>query len=169
MEDSRRLTRWLARQIQQYFVGHEDRPLTDLLQGTSAVLLSHGWPWSPELGGLLLSEVDTLLYWGARDWGRAEAIAQDGLLSVRLEEYGRIEGAATDEEMADPNAWPFYLATRIGDAHLGDANLARDSRLTTTGLRATSMALLYAQLMSLGRALTGPQLLRPWDPPRDGG
>ena len=168
-EYSRRLTRRLARQIQRHFVGHGDRPLTDLLQGASAVLLSHGWPWSPELGGLLLSEVDTLLYWGARDWDRAEKIARDDLLSIRETEYRDLQKVATEEEMADPSAWPFFVATRIGDVHLGDADLAQDSPLTTTGLRATAMALVFAQLMSLGGAVRGPQLLRPWDPPRYGG
>ena len=167
-EDSRRMTRILAERIQLRFLGDDDTPLTDLLQRASVVLASHGWPWSPRLGGLLLTEVDTLLHWGALDWAAAETLAREDLVAIRLRQYEVMARAATDEEMADEGAWPFYLAKLIGDEHATDPGLARDSSSTTTGLRATGMALVFAQLTSLGGIVTGPQVLRPWDPPEDG-
>ena len=70
------LTRILALQTQTRYRGANDLRLTDLLQGASAVLASHGQPWSLILRGLLLAEMDTLLHWGFTDAATAESLAR---------------------------------------------------------------------------------------------
>ena len=176
----REVTRILAQQTQRNFLGADGLPLTDLLQGASAALASHGRIWPPELGGLLLSEVDRLLHWGALDSAKAERIARRDLLSIREREYRDMElwdvpevsdvaamyvGAEVEDAFDARDEHAF--ATRIQAAHEGDPELAQGSPLTTTGLRATAMALVHAQLLSLGGTMMGPQLLRPWEPPDD--
>ena len=85
------ITRQLAQLTQENFLGAGGLPLTDLLQGASAALASHGRTWPPALGGLLLSEMDTLLHWGVLDSAKAERMARRDLLSIREREYERVE------------------------------------------------------------------------------
>ena len=173
----REVTRILAQQTQRNFLGADGLPLTDLLQGASAALASHGRIWPPELGGLLLSEVDTLLHWGALDSAKAERIARRDLLSIREREYRDMDlwdvsevsdvavmYVGADIEDAFDARDEHAFATRIQATHESDPELAQGSPLTTTGLRATAMALVHAQLLSLGGTMMGPQLLRPWEP-----
>ena len=185
--DSREMTRILGEQIQRSFLGADDQPLTGLLQSASTVLAARPGGWPGELGGLLLSEVDTLLHWGVLDAARATRLARRGLLDIREVELRDIrqsaggvtyDGPAPEglsralpdelvESMLDETRTEEEFAARIEDAHESDPRLSQESPLTITGLRATAMALVFAELFALG-GLLGPQVLCPWEAPGDG-
>ena len=186
--DWREMTRMLGEQIQRNFLGADDLPLTALLQSASAVLASRLGGWPGELDGLLLSEVDTLLHWGVLDSARATRLARRGLLDIREVEYRSIrqsmgldvspestgvfslrDSRSEDllDSMLDETRAEEQFAARLEDVHADDPRLSGESPLTITGLRATAMALVFAELFALG-GLLGPQVLCPWGTPEDG-
>ena len=154
---------WLCQcpaQIQEHYRGDDDLPLTELLQSASAVLASHGHAWPDGLDGLLLIEMESLLYWGHVD---ATVAAR---LVYRLPEVRRdvIRAFRRDPEVAEGRYEidAVDVADTLAEVHWRSDGLALDSEMTVMGLRATAMAMTFAQLLSQTLFLSPVQLLRPW-------
>ena len=157
------LTRTLAVQIQQFYLGENGIPLAGVLQAASAVLASHGHLWPGGLQGLLLVEADALLHWGFADASAAQALVHR-LPVVRREVLDALQWIpdAVDEHGV---VVPEVAAETLAEVHWSRAELARDSELTITELRATAMAMTFAQLLSQTLMSLPLQVLRPWVPP----
>ena len=161
-DESRTLTKTLAEQTQRHYVGADGAPLTDILQGACAVMASHGQPWDRALRGVLLAEMDTLLHWGFSDAATAESLARE-LPSYRQRVVDAMRGVpeALDEE---GQIDPLQAAEVISEFHWRNPDLAQGSPLTTTGLKATAIAMVFAQLLSQSLEPVALQVLRPWVP-----
>ena len=161
-DESRALTKALAEQTQRHYAGEDGLPLTDLLQRACAVVASHGQPWHRALRGLLLAEMDTLLHWGFTDASTAESLARE-LPSHRQRVLDAMRGVpeALDEE---GHIDPLQAAEVISEFHWRNPDLAQGSPMTTTGLKATAMAMVFAQLLSQSFERVALQVLRPWVP-----
>ena len=181
-EDSREMTRMLADGIHRGFLGADDLPLAGLLQRASAELASQHGLWPSELGGLLLSEVDALLRCGVVDSAKAEDLARSELAMMRVREFdalsslddslaGDADFLALQAPLPSPDDQPIeeQFTARLEAAYANDPRWAPGAPLTTTGLRATAMALVFAELLALGGLLMGPQVLCPWEAPEDAG
>ena len=163
---NRTLTRTLAVQIQHRYRGESDVPLTDLLQSASTVLASHGHSWPDGLEGLLLLEMETLLHWGFVNATAAERLVH------RLPEARRevIDALRQDPEVraGRESVDASDVADVLAEVHWGRPELALNSNFTITGLRATAMAMTFAQLLADTLATLPLQVLIPWMPLRHG-
>ena len=156
------LTRILAMQIQHRYRGENNVPLTDLLQGASAVLGSHGHVWPAGLDGLLLVEMETLLHWGFVSAATAERLMH-GLPETRREVVDALRRdpeVRARRDVVDAQA----VAEVLAEVHWGRPGLAQNSLFTITELRATAMAMTFAQLLSDTLATLPLQVLTPWMP-----
>ena len=152
---SRELATVLAEQLQRHYLGAGGLPLVRFLQDASADLATRGQPWSGLVGGLLLAEVDTLLWWGFADAERASEVAGE-LAGVRHRVLGLLTEAKpefvmdTEEEVASlehvPGAVSFSDAVAIW--HYDKPELAGASDFSITELRVTAMAMVFAELLS---------------------
>ena len=125
------------------------------LQDASADLALGGQPWSGRVDGLLLAEVDTLLWWGFADAERASEVAGE-LRGIRRRVLGLLTEAnpefamAAEEEVASlenvPGAVSFSDAVAIW--HYDKPELAGASDFSITELRVTAMAMVFAELLS---------------------
>lgn len=162
-DESQALTKTLARQIQFHYRGHGGLRLTELLQRASVVLASHGQPWLPILGGLLLAEMDTLLHWGLLDAVVAERLARR-LASLRqraIDAMREVPAALNNRGRIKVSA----IVEVVSEMHWRDPALAQGSGLTTTELKATAMALAFSQLLSHTLRHPEIQVLKPWTAP----
>ena len=145
----------LAEQLDRHYLGAGGLPLVNFLQDASGDLADGGYPWSGPAGGLLLAEVDTLLWWGFADAERAAEVAR-GLAGVRH----RVLGLLTEDnpefvmEAAVEAAGLEHVpgAVSVCDAvaiwHYDKQELAAASDFSITEVRATAMALVFAELLS---------------------
>ena len=173
------MIRLLAEGIQSGFLGAGGLQLTDLLQRASARLAAQHGDWPAGLGGLLLAELDVLLRWGVADAGKANALAAGEMAVARAREFEvlspppdpRARDNSLSLQVPEPGDQPIEerFTARLEAAYAADGEWAQGPTLTTTGLRATAMALVFAELLSVGGLLMGPQVLSPWEPDEDGG
>ena len=161
-DESRALTKILAEQTQRHYLGADGLPLTDLLQGASAILASHGRSWHPSVRGMLLAELDTLLHWGFTDAATAESLARR-LPSLRERVIDAMQNVpdVVDEE---PLINTLNQVNYFSELHWRDPDLAQGSELTATELKATAMAMTFSQLLSQSLRMPALQVLRPWVP-----
>ena len=164
----RTLTDTLALQIQQHYLGIDGLVVTQVLQSASAMVGASPHPWRRTLGGLLLVELETLLHQSFMDAARASALVSD-LPRIRT----RARDALLREAVPDAvnprgGVYPEALADAVTAVHVSDPDLGRRSTLTTTELRATAMALTFAQLLVEAQYGFLIQFLRPWVPRSDG-
>ncbi len=145
----------LAEQIRRHYRGADDLELVGLLHEAGAALASGGQPWSGSIAGLLLVEVDTLLWWGFRDAERALRLTH-ALPDIRHQVLGRLagRGRALDWEMdgeltADRGRLgPVAFGDAVAIWHYDQPELSMKSRLSITELRVTAMAMVFAELLS---------------------
>ena len=149
----------LAGQLERHYLGAGGLPLVRFLQDASADLADGGHPWSGPAGGLLLAEVDTLLWWGFADAERAAEVAR-GLAGVRRRVLGLLTEANADFAMepeeepgaAVPGLEHVPHAVSFSDAvaiwHYDKPELAAASDFSITEVRATAMALVFAELLT---------------------
>ena len=159
---NRTLTRTLAIQIQHRYRGESDVPLTDLLQSASTVLASHGHLWPEGLEGLLLLEMETLLHWGFINAAAAERLVHR-LAEVRREVVVALRQdpeVRAGRESVDASV----VADVLAEVHWARDELAQNSDFTITGLRATAMAMTFAQLLADTLVDLPLQVLIPWMP-----
>ncbi|MDE0373188.1 MAG: hypothetical protein OXI73_11685 [Rhodospirillales bacterium] len=152
---ARELATVLAEQLERYYLGAGDRPLVPFLRDASEHLARPGQPWTGWVDGLLLAEVDTLLWWGFADAERAAEVAR-GLAGVRHRVLGLLTEAnpafvmEAGEEAAGreyvPGAVSFSDAVAIW--HYDQPDLAGVSDFSITELRVTAMALVFAELFT---------------------
>ena len=170
---ARELAAVLAAQLERHYTGAGGLPLAPFLRGVSEDLARSGQPWSGWIDGLLLAEVDTLLWWGFADAERAAEVA-DELLAVRHETLAKLTEANPKfvmeaEEEPDslnhvPGAVSFSDAVAIW--HYGQPDLAGASDFSITELRVTAMALVFAELFPERFWQFRISVLAPADEPR---
>ena len=158
--EARELTNVLAEKIQEHYLGHRDLPITTLLQAASAALASHGHAWPNGLNGLLLVEMESLLKWGFGDADEAQRLVHR-LPKVRREV---IRAFGEDPEVAEGRYTisAVDVADLLAEVHWNRSELALGSDLTVMELRATAMALTFAQLLSQTVVSSPVQVLQPW-------
>ena len=145
----------LAEQVERHYNGADGLPLVAFLRDASVDLALPGQPWTGWVDGLLLAEIDTLLWWGFTDAERANAVAED-LLAVRSETLHKLTEANPDfvmeAEVEDagldhvPGVVSFCDALAIW--HCDDPELAGMSDFSITELRVMAMALVFAELFT---------------------
>ena len=150
---SRELAVVLAGQLERHYLGGGDLPLVRFLQDVSADLAAGGQPWSGYVDGLLLAEVDTLLWWGFADAERAAEVAgeladvRQRILDLLVQANSKFVMEA-DEEVARPEHVPG--AVSFSDAvaiwHYDKPELASTSDFSITEVRVTAMAMAFAEL-----------------------
>ena len=152
---ARELAAVLTEQLERHYLGAGGLSLVRFLQDASAGLAAGGQPWSGWVDGLLLAEVDTLLWWGFADAERAAEVAR-GLAGVRHRVLGLLTEAnpafvmQADVEVGGlehvPGAVSFSDAVAIW--HYDKPELAGASDFSITELRVTAMAMVFAELLS---------------------
>ena len=156
------LAKTLAIQIHSNFRGAGGLRITELVQAAATVLSSYAYDWPRGLEGLMLGELETLLHWGSIDATRAERLVHQ-LPEIRLETLEAIRRVPSREVMdEDGHLDSIIVATTLCEIHWSRDDLALNSELDTTSVRATAMALIYAQLVAetvIEKSLT---VLRPW-------
>ena len=161
------LTRVLAEQMQDGYRGDNGTPLTDFLVRASNTLWALGDAWPYGLQGLLLVEMEALLHWAFVDAAEAERALQR-LRSVRLEVIAALgvdQEVRAGREAVDATV----VAEVLAEVHWSRPELAQESTLTVTELRATAMAMVFAQLLSQSLFALPLQVLRPCGKPEDAG
>ena len=152
---ARELAAVLAVQLEQHYLGAGGLPLVRFLQDASADLAGDGHPWSGPVGGLLLAEVDTLLWWGFADAERAAEVAR-GLAGVRHRVLGLLteanEAFVLDPVEEAPGLGHVPGAVSFSDAvaiwHYDKPELAAASDFSITEVRVTAMAMVFAELLA---------------------
>ena len=125
------------------------------LRDASEDLALPGQPWTGWVDGLLLAEVDTLLWWGFTDAERANAVAEN-LPAVRSEALHKLTEAnpdfvmAAEEEPAGLDHVPGVVSfcDALAITHYDEPELAGMSDFSITELRVTAMALVFAELFT---------------------
>ena len=161
------LTRVLAEQVQDGYLGDQGISLTDLLIQASQTLWMQGDAWPYGLQGLLLVEMETLVHWAFLDGAAAERILQR-LPSVRLEVIAALSvdpEVQAGREVVDATV----VADTLAEVHWSRPELAQESTLTVTELRATAMAMTFAELLSQSLFTLPLQVLRPRGKPEYAG
>ena len=152
---ARELAAVLAEQLDQHYLGAGGLPLVRFLQDASAELAAGRHPWSGPAGGLLLAEVDTLLWWGFADADRAAAVAGE-LAGIRYHVLGLLAEdnpkfvMAGGEEAASLKhvPGPVSFSDAVAIWHYDKPELAAASDFSLTEVRATAMALVFAELLA---------------------
>ena len=163
---SRILTRTLAEQIQEHYRGADELRLVDLLQSASAVLSSHGREWRDVgLDGMLLIEMESLLHWGSTNADEARRLVYrlPGIRKSVVDAFREDPEVKAGRETFDATD----IADTLAEVHWRTRSLAEGSFINTMDLRATAMAMTFAQLLSPSFLLSPVQVLRPWGPGRD--
>ena len=148
------LTRILAQQAQAHYLGESDVPIINLLQGAAAVLASNGQRWPVGLYGMLLVEMATVIHRAFLDARDAELVALHDLARVREEVLAalRRDSRAVDGMVA---------ANAIALVHFERENLSEGSGMAVTEMCATSIFLVFAELLRLRPLVSPPQVLCP--------
>ena len=154
-EQSRLLTAVLAEQMQRHYLGADGLELVPLLQDASSALAAEGLAWSEHAGGLLLAEVDTVLHWGFIDAERAREVARElpfvrGDIMARLETADRGLGPGHGGWLGGTGGvpWPIMFSDAVAIWYYYKPEFAMNSRLSITELRATALAMVFAELFT---------------------
>ena len=145
----------LAEQIRRHYRGPGGLELVELLHDAGAGLASGDHPWGGSIAGLLLAEADTLLWWGFRDAERARQLARElpdvrhRVLTAFDERNRRLDWEMEGELVTE---WaplgPVAFADAVAIWHYDQPELAKKSKLSLTELRVTTMAMVFAELLT---------------------
>ena len=152
---ARELAAVLAEQRKQHYNGADGLLLVPFLRDASDDLALPGQPWTGWVDGLLLAEVDTLLWWGFSDAERTSAVAEE-LLAIWSETLVKLTEAnpefVMEAEVEDasldhlPGVVSFCDALAIW--RYDQPELAGMSDFSITELRMTAMAMVFAELFT---------------------
>ena len=161
------LTRVLAEQIQECYLGVDGLRVANLLSLACTELSWSGHEWPDGLQGLLLVEMETLVHWAFVDADRANGLVNH-LPIVRdqvIHALRRDPEVRAGRETVDATV----VAEVLAEVHWHREELALDSELTLTELRATALALIFAELLAQSLLTLPLQVLRPRRSPERGG
>ena len=161
------LTRVLAEQIRECYLGVDGLQVTDLLNRACTVLSWPDYGWPDGLQGLLLVEMETLVHWAFVDAETANGLISH-LLVVR-DEVIRVLRRQPEVRAGRETVDATVVGEVLAEVHWHREELGRDSELTLTELRATALALIFAELHSQSLLTLPLQVLLPRKSPERGG